>query len=69
MNPNRSLDNFSVADLVIAGALDPVGISTWRNALTGLAEFKNKGGKLLTFHGTRDPVRRIPKATSHTLCR
>jgi hypothetical protein len=53
------LANFSVADLVYADKVDPVGISTWTNSLQGLAEFKKKGGKLITFHGTRDPVRRI----------
>ena len=48
-----------MADLVYADTVDPVGISTWTNSLQGLAEFKNKGGKLLTYHGTRDPVRPI----------
>ena len=48
-----------MTDIVYADTVDPVGISTWTNSLQGLAEFKNKGGKLLTYHGTRDPVRRI----------
>ena len=43
-------------DLEYADALDPVGISTWDNALPGLAQFKRRGGKMLTYHGTRDPV-------------
>jgi hypothetical protein len=58
-DPSRSLANFSVVDIEYADSIDPVGISTWTNALQGLGRFKQKGGKLLTFHGTRDPVRPI----------
>jgi len=41
-----------------ADVADPVGVSTWGNSLQGLAKFKDKGDKLLTFHGTQNPVRR-----------
>ncbi|KAF9648960.1 tannase and feruloyl esterase [Thelephora ganbajun] len=61
-DPTRSLANFSVADIEYADSVDPVGVSTWENALQGLAEFKRKGGKLLTYHGTRDPM--IPSGQS-----
>jgi len=53
-DPDRSVENFSVDDLVYARSVDPVGMSTWENALPGLAQFKEKGGKILTYHGTRD---------------
>ena len=43
-------------DLEYADAVDPVGISTWDDALPGLAQFKRRGGKLLTYHGSQDPV-------------
>jgi len=52
----RPLDGFSVADLEYADTVDPVGISTWSNVVDGLSGFRNKGGKVITFHGTRDPV-------------
>jgi len=61
-DPTRSLDTFSVSDIEYADAVDPVGISTWSNAVDGLGEFRDKGGKVLTFHGTRDPV--IPSGQS-----
>lgn len=52
----RSSDNFSVVDVEYSDTVDPVGISTWSNAVEGLGEFRDKGGKVITFHGTRDPV-------------
>jgi len=67
-DPARPPVGFSVADLEYAGTVDPVGISTWSNAVKGLGKFKDKGGKVLTYHGTRDPV--IPSGQSkrfHTL--
>jgi len=52
----RPFDGFSVSDIEYADTVDPVGISTWSNAVKGLGEFRDKGGKVLTYHGTRDPV-------------
>jgi len=53
----RPFDGFSVSDIEYADTVDPVGISTWSNTANGLGEFKDKGGKILSYHGTRDPVR------------
>ena len=50
------MDFLTVADLEYADTIDPAGISTWANAVEGLGQFRNKGGKVITFHGTRDPV-------------
>lgn len=55
----RPSDNFSVADIEYANKVDPLGISTWSNAVDGLGKYREKGGKVLTFHGTRDPVRNL----------
>jgi len=52
----RPFDGFSVSDLEYADTVDPVGISTWSNVVDGLVEFRDKGGKVFSFHGTRDPV-------------
>jgi hypothetical protein len=42
-----------------ADAIDPFGISTWTNVVPGLGEYWKKGGKILTYTGTRDPVCRF----------
>ncbi|KAF9648832.1 tannase and feruloyl esterase [Thelephora ganbajun] len=60
--PMRSFDNFSVSDLEYTKTVDPAGISTWTNAIHGLCKFRDKGGKVITFHGTRDPA--IPSSHS-----
>lgn len=54
--PTRPFVNFSVADMEYSDTVDPVGISTWSNAVEGLGKYRKKGGKVITFHGTRDPV-------------
>jgi len=52
----RSFDGFSVTDLEYADTVDPAGISTWSNTVDGLSKFRDKGGKVITFHGTLDSV-------------
>jgi feruloyl esterase len=43
-----------VQDIEFADTINPGGIATWSG---NFSDFLNKGGKLLTYHGTADPVR------------
>lgn len=52
----------TVTDLEYAGTVDPAGISTWSNAVDGLGDFRESGGKIITYHGTRDPVRYLTES-------
>jgi len=52
----------SASDLEYSDTADPAGISTWSNIAKGLGKYGAKGGKILTYHGTRDPV--IPSRNS-----
>ena len=56
-SPNRSFDGLTVSDLEYADTVDPAGISTWSNVVDGLGRFRDRGGKVLTYHGTYDQVR------------
>lgn len=52
-DPNWNLTGFSIDDIARANRLDPYGISTYN---PNLRKFVDKGGKLLTFHGTADEL-------------
>ncbi len=52
-NPNWDLATLTIADIEFASKLDLGGISTWNGDLSA---FKNRGGKLQTYHGLRDYV-------------
>jgi len=60
-DPART-NNFSVADLEYSDEVDPVGISSWTNIVKGVSKYGRKGGKIITFHGTRDPA--VPSRSS-----
>jgi hypothetical protein len=49
----HSFDKFGVSDIEYADTINPGGISTWNG---NFSEFRNKGGKLLTYHGRSDAV-------------
>ncbi|KAG6828951.1 hypothetical protein H0H87_012981 [Tephrocybe sp. NHM501043] len=51
--------NFSVDDVVLGDQINPGGIRTFDG---DLSEFKNRGGKFLTYHGRRDEI--IPSGNS-----
>lgn len=51
--------NFTVADIEFAQSLDPSGISTHK---ADISPFMQRGGKLLTYHGTMDEL--IPLGNS-----
>jgi hypothetical protein len=48
--------NFSMKDVELMNKVNPGGISTYNGDLSA---FRKRGGKFLTFHGRRDPVRPI----------
>lgn len=48
---SHTFDNFSISDILFADKINPGGIRTWDG---DLSEFKKKGRKFLTYHGTRD---------------
>jgi feruloyl esterase len=52
-DPNFSFTNFSIADIEYARELNPGNIATWNG---DLHKFKQRGGKVLTYHGRSDPV-------------
>lgn len=52
-NPNWSASTLSVQDYAYAHAKNPSNIETWNGDLSA---FKNKGGKVLHYHGLADPI-------------
>ncbi|KAF8518083.1 tannase and feruloyl esterase-domain-containing protein [Gautieria morchelliformis] len=48
-----SFDNFSVADVEAADAINPGGIATFNG---NLSSFMNRGGKILSYHGRQDQL-------------
>jgi len=48
-----SFDNFSVKDIEFSDTINPGGIATWNG---DLSPFRNRGGKILTYHGRRDQL-------------
>lgn len=57
------MSNFSVGDVEFGDYVNRGGIATWDG---DLSEFRDRGGKFLTFHGRSDPVR---AASSSFYCR
>ena len=52
-NPNWSAFSLNVQDYSYAHAKNPSNIETWNGDLSA---FKNKGGKVLHYHGLADPI-------------
>lgn len=53
---NYDFKDFGVEDIEIGVRKDPGGISAFSG---DMADFKARGGKLLTYHGRRDEVREV----------
>ncbi|KAF8510909.1 tannase and feruloyl esterase [Gautieria morchelliformis] len=49
----HSFDNFGVADIELANAINPGGITTFNGDLSA---FMKRGGKFLTYHGRQDQL-------------
>lgn len=47
-------DDWGVKDIEFADAINPGGVATWDG---DLSEFRNNGGKLISYHGRSDGVR------------
>jgi feruloyl esterase len=56
-DPTFSFSNFSIQDIEYADVVNPGDIRTWS---TDFNKFRARDGKLLTFHGRRDPVSGFP---------
>ncbi|KAH0579445.1 hypothetical protein H2248_002309 [Termitomyces sp. 'cryptogamus'] len=54
--------NFSIQDIALADSMNPGGISTFDG---NFSEFRDRGGKFLTYHGRRDEL--IPSGNSKRL--
>jgi feruloyl esterase len=52
-NPNWQASSYSRLDAKAAGDQNPFNIQTWNGDLSA---FKNKGGKVLTYHGQADYI-------------
>ncbi|KAL8956351.1 MAG: hypothetical protein Q9183_006324, partial [Haloplaca sp. 2 TL-2023] len=50
-NPDWDPATFTTRDAAVAEALNPADIRTWPSSL---ASFRDKGGKLITYHGLQD---------------
>ncbi|KAJ6552983.1 tannase and feruloyl esterase [Mycena capillaripes] len=67
---NATFSNIGVGDAPLWDSINPGGIATFNGDLSA---FRNRGGKLLTYHGRRDPVisstnsKRVYDLISHTL--
>ncbi|KAJ6514194.1 tannase and feruloyl esterase [Mycena vitilis] len=65
-----ALSNLGVQDASLWDSINPGGIATFDGDLSA---FRNRGGKLLTYHGRRDPIisptnsKRVYDLISHTL--
>jgi hypothetical protein len=53
---DHDFTNFGLADIALFEKINAGGISTFSGELSA---FRNRGGKFLTYHGHRDPVRDI----------
>ncbi|KAF8516430.1 tannase and feruloyl esterase [Hysterangium stoloniferum] len=51
-NASFSFADYSIADVEYTSMLDLGGVSTWNGSLTS---FRERGGKIITYHGRRDP--------------
>jgi hypothetical protein len=49
----HNFSNFSLTDVELGNQINPGGIATFDGDLSA---FRNRGGKFLTYHGSRDPV-------------
>ncbi|KAF8189512.1 Tannase/feruloyl esterase [Mycena galopus ATCC 62051] len=62
--------NFGLADIALMDQINPGGIATFDG---NLSAFRNRGGKFITYHGSRDPLlsptnsKRVYDLISHTL--
>lgn len=51
-----TFEDWGIKDLEFADTINPGGVATWDG---DFAEFRNGGGKLMTYHGRMDPVRHL----------
>jgi feruloyl esterase len=49
----HDFSDFGLKDIELMDQINPGGIATFDGDLSA---FRNRGGKFLTFHGSRDPV-------------
>lgn len=52
-DPNWDADTLNATLAAYAASLNPFNIETWKGDLSG---FKNKGGKIMTYHGQMDAI-------------
>jgi hypothetical protein len=52
-DPDHTFENFSISDIEHAEVLDPGEVNTWNG---NFKAFRERGGKIVTYHGRQDAV-------------